>query len=186
MSFTMLVGTLWLAQAEAAQGASPTWLGLPILFWKILNLLVFLGFLTWLLARPLSRFFHGRGEEVSKELVEAERQKREAVALQREVAAKMGHLQEEIRVLRERLRQEGEAERDRLAAEGEKEAARLLQQVEEETRRRLAQAREQLAREAAIAAAKAAWELLEREVTPEDQERIFEATLAQLEARGKL
>lgn len=71
-------------------------------------------------------------------------------------------------------------------AEGEREAARLLQQVDEQARRRLAQAREELAREAAMAAATAAWELLQREITPADRERIFAATLAQLEAGGKL
>ncbi|MGQ9494924.1 MAG: F0F1 ATP synthase subunit B family protein [Thermoanaerobaculaceae bacterium] len=185
-AISILLGLLWLAQAEAAEGASPTWLGLPVPIWRALNLLAFLGFLIWLLARPLSRFFHCRREEISKELLEAERLRREAAAMQQEITTKTAQLQEEIRALQERLRQEGEAERDRLVAEGEREAARLLQQVDEQARRRLAQAREQLAREAALAAAKAAWELLQREITPADQERIFEATLAKLEAGGEL
>mgnify|MGYP005837568679 CR=1 FL=1 len=185
-AISVLLGLLWLARAEAAEGASSTWLGLPVPIWRALNLLAFLAFLIWLLARPLSRFFHSRREEISRELSEAERLRREAAAMQQEVATKMAQLQDEIRALQERLRQEGEAERGRLVAEGEREAARLLQQVDEQARRRLAQAREQLAREAALAAAKAAWELLQREITPADQERIFEATLAQLKAGGGL
>lgn len=185
-AISVLLGFLWFARAEAAEGASSTWLGLPVPIWRALNLLAFLAFFTWLLARPLSRFFHSRREDISKDLSEAERLRREAAATQQEVSTKMAQLQDEIRALRERLRQEGEAERDRLVAEGEREAARLLQQVDEQARRRLAQAREQLAREAALAAAKAAWELLQRDITPADQERIFEATLAQLKAGGEL
>jgi F-type H+-transporting ATPase subunit b len=175
---------LLLAEA-AAEASSPTWLGVPVLWWKLANLLLFLLGLAYLLARPLSRFFHARREEIANQLAEAEKLKAEALALQETMAARLAALEEETRALQERLRQEGEKERARLQAEGEREAAKLLRQVEEEAQRRLASAREQLAQEAAQAAAAAAWELLRREITPEDQERIFQATLARLAQEGK-
>lgn len=173
---------VWLsAQAvEAAEGAAATFLGIPTVFWKIANLVVFLVVVAWLLARPLSRFFHTRREDIARELREAERLRWEAEAMQQEMTAKMAALEGEMVALRERLRREGEAERERLVAEGEQEAARFLRQVEDEAARRLVAARQQLAREAAEAAAAVAWEILGKEITPEDQDRIFEATLARL------
>ncbi len=174
-------GVWFFAQAaEAAEGAAATFLGIPTVLWKIANLVVFMGVLAWLLARPLSRFFHTRREEIVRELREAERLRAEAVAMQQEMTAKMAALEGEMTALRDRLRREGEAERERLLVEGEQEAAKLLRQVEDEAARRLLAARQQLAREAAEAAAAVAWEILGKEITPEDRDRIFEATLARL------
>lgn len=175
------VGVFFLAAAaEASEGGAATWLGIPVVVWKTLNLLGFLALLVFLLARPLSRFFHARREEVARELAEAERLREQAAAMQAEMHAKVAALEGEMQALRARLQREGEAERQRLLAEGEREAAKLLRQVEEEAARRLVAAREQLAREAAQTAAAVAWEILRKEVTPEDRERIFQATLARL------
>ncbi|MEW5877580.1 MAG: hypothetical protein AB1751_05895 [Acidobacteriota bacterium] len=176
------VAGVWLTAqaAEAAEGAAETFLGLPTVLWKTANLVVFLGVLAWLLARPLSRFFHTRREEIARDLREAERLRAEAAAMQQQMSAKLAALEGEMVALRDRLRREGEAERDRLIAEGEQEAAKFLRQVEDEATRRLLAARQQLAREAAEAAAAVAWEILGKELTPQDRDRIFEATLARL------
>lgn len=176
---------LFAQAAEAGEGAAATFLGIPTVLWKIANLVVFLGGLAWLLARPLSRFFHTRGEDIARELREAERLRAEALAMQQEMTAKMAALEGEMVTLRDRLRREGEAERERLVAEGEREAAKFLQQVEDEATRRLLAARQQLAREAAQAAAAAAWEILGREITPEDRDRIFEVTLSRLSREAR-
>jgi len=173
------------AAAEASEGAGATWLGLPVLFWKLVNLLAFLLLLGYLLARPASRFFHTRREEIARELAEAEKLRAEAASMQQAMTERMAQLAAEMEALAARVRREGELERERLVAEGEKEAARFLRQVEEEAQRRLGEAREQLARQAAQAAAAAAWDLLQREITPEDRERIFQATLARLAEGGK-
>ncbi|MCS7181806.1 MAG: hypothetical protein NZ869_01660 [Thermoanaerobaculum sp.] len=177
-----LLMALWATPALAAAGGGPeTFLGIPTVVWKVANLVVFLTILGWFLARPLSRFFHARREEIARQLREAERLRAEASALHQEMSAKLAGLHGEIAALQERLRREGERERQLLVAEGEREAARFLRQVEEETKRRLAAAREELAREAAQSAALVAWEILGKEITPEDRERIFRATLARLQ-----
>lgn len=182
MRWWLWAGALFLARGAEAAGAAPdTFLGLPTVLWRIANLLGFLALLAWFLARPLSRFFRARREEIARELHEAERLRAEAAAMQQQMQAKVAALEGEILALRERLRREGEAERERLIAEGEREAARFLRQVEEESARRLAAVRQQLAREAAEAAAAVAWELLRREVTAEDRERIFHVTLKRLQ-----
>ncbi len=171
--------------AHASEAGSATWLGLPVPLWRLANLVLFLLGLAYLLARPAARFFHTRREEIARELAEAAKLREEAAAMQQAMASRLAAFEQEIKDLRERLRREGEAERARLEAEGQREAERFLRQVEDEAGRRLLAAREQLAREAAQAAATAAWELLRREVTAEDRERLFQATLARLAEEGR-
>jgi len=91
-------------------------------------------------------------------------------------------LQGEIVALRERLARDGEREKAELERAGDAEAARLLAQLDQEAQRRVAEARTQLAGEAATIAAELALELLQRELTPADRERIFKRTLERLSA----
>lgn len=169
--------------AWAAEGAN-TFLGLPRFFWYSLNLIVFFGLLAYLLAKPMSRFFRSRSEEIASQLAEAKRQREEAERLRAEVEQRVASLQNEIAVLRERLHREGEHEREALVRQGEEEAARFLAQVDQEATRRVAEARGQLTREAAALAAELAREILERDISDADRERIFAATVERLRRRS--
>jgi F0F1-type ATP synthase membrane subunit b/b' len=90
----------------------------------------------------------------------------------------------EIAALKERLRRDGEREREALGHQGDEEAARLVAQIGQEAARRVEEARRELASEAAAVAAELALDLLQRELTPEDRERIFRTTLERLSARA--
>jgi len=169
----------------AGGGEAGPFLGLPRPLWYTVNLVLFLGLLGYLVARPLNRFFTDRSAEVSRQLAEAQRQQEEAVALRHELDRRVHSLEAEVTALRRRLREEAERDRQALDLQGEREAARLVQQVDAEVHRRLLQAREVLARDAATLAADLAWELLEREMEPADQERIFQRTLQRLQAAGE-
>jgi len=168
--------------ASPEKEAPTTFLGLPVWLWKTANLLVFAGLLVYLLAKPVSRFFHTRREEIARQIAEAVRQREEAVRMKAEMESRIASLQGEIAALRERLRSDGERERADLERKGDAEAARLLGQLDQEAQRRVAEARTQLAGEAAQLAADMAMELLERELTPADRERIFKRTLERLSA----
>jgi F-type H+-transporting ATPase subunit b len=182
----VVAAVVWSAAlpAWAAEEGGETFLGLPTWIWKSLNLLLFIGLLLYLLAKPLRHFFHTRKEAIARSLEDAARQRDEAARLSADMEQRVASLQNEIKALQERLRQEGERERDALSRQGEAEAARLLTQMEEEATRRMDEARSQLAREAAEVAAEIAWDLLEREVTAEDRERIFRTTLERLRERA--
>jgi F-type H+-transporting ATPase subunit b len=181
----LFMAVLLVASDAAAAEGSQTFLGLPRVVWYSLNLIVFFGFLAFLLAKPLSRFFRTRSEEIASQLAEAQRQREEAERLRREVEGRVASLQEEIRSLRERLLREGENERDALRRQGEEEAARLLLQVDQEATRRVGEARRQLTQEAAAIAAELARELIEREMAPEDRDRIFAAAVERLRAQHR-
>jgi F-type H+-transporting ATPase subunit b len=170
--------------AFAAEEGAGGFLGVSPLVWKIANLVVFFGLLFYLLARPLSRFFHARGEQIGTQMKEAALHQQEAERLRSEMEERVAALAGEIAELKDRLRREGERERETLERQGEAEAARLVAQLDQEASRRVDQARRELASEAASVAADLALELLERELTPEDRERIFRTTLERLTARA--
>ncbi len=177
-----------LAAAEPAWASSEggaTWLGIPRVVWYTLNLLLFFGLLGWLLAKPMAAFFRTRQEEIARALAEAARQQEETVRMKAEMEQRIASLESEIAALRQRLRDDGVRERAALVRQGEEEAQRLLTQMEGEAVRRREEAQASLAREAAGIAAELAWELLQREVTPEDRERIFRTTLERLRGQVK-
>ncbi len=174
----------WVAvPAWAAEEAGATFLGLPTAFWKAANFVVFFGLLVFLLARPLSKFFHTRRGQIAAQLEQAENERREAERFKTEMESRIAALAGEIAALQERLTGEGERERQALERQGEAEAARLAAQIEQEAARRVQDARRQLASEAAAVAADLAVELLQRELTAEDRERIFRTTLERLGER---
>ena len=178
--FLLLLAAPALASPE--KEAATTFLGLPVWLWKTANLLLFIGLLVYLLAKPMSRFFHTRREEIARQIADAARQREEAVRMKAEMESRVAALQGEIAALRERLRSDGERERGELERQGDAEAVRLLAQLDQEVARRIAEARTQLAGEAAQIAADMALELLERELTSADRERIFKRTLDRLSA----
>jgi len=170
--------------AWASEGSAETFLGLPVVLWKTLNFVGFFGLLAYLLAKPMAAFFRTRREGIGRQLEEATKQRQEAERLSAEMEQKVAALQGEITAMQERLRREGEKEREALESQGEAEAARFLAQVDQEAARRVEEARASLSREAAGVAAELAIELLEKELTEADRERIFTSTLERLKARA--
>ncbi len=173
--------SLWLAvPAWAAEEGGAGFLGVPTVVWKVANFVAFFGLLIFLLARPLSKFFRTRGGQIAVQLEEAAGQRRDAERFRAEMESRVAALAGEITALKERLAGEGERERQALERQGEAEAARLSAQIEQEAARRVHDARRQLASDAAAVAAELAVELLQRELTAEDRDRIFKTTLARL------
>jgi hypothetical protein len=80
--------------AWAADETSGDFLGLPPLFWKVGNLIVFFGLLVYLLVRPLSRFFRARTEQITSHMKEAAHQQQEAARLRSEMETRVAALGE--------------------------------------------------------------------------------------------
>ena len=171
--------------AWAVEEAGEGFLGLSPLFWKVANFILFFGLLFYLLVRPLSKFFHTRRAQIDAQMKESVHQQQEAERLRTEMEERLAALSGEITALRERMRRDGERERAALERQGDEEAARLVAQIDQEASRRVAEARRELAADAAEVAAQLAIELLQRELTPEDRERIFRTTLERLSARSE-
>jgi F0F1-type ATP synthase membrane subunit b/b' len=179
-----LTAVLVPALPALAEDGGETFLGLPTVLWKTVNAVVFFGLLVYLLARPLARFFHARGEQIRQQAFEADRQLTASAQMKADMESRIAALEGEITALRERLRADGEREREALENLGSAEAARLLAQVRDEASRRVKEAQVALAREAADVAAGLAAQILAHELTPADRERIFTDTLKRLGVDG--
>ncbi len=169
----------------AAEGGAETFLGLPAVLWKTANLLLFFGLMWWILKKPLAAFFGERRAEVAKALEKAAADRRRAEALAAELAARVAQIETELADLKAAARRDAEAERAALLSQAEEEAARVLSRTAGEIESRVRHARADLTAYAGDLALGIARDLLAREVTPEDQERLVTDGVAALsKAKG--
>jgi len=169
--------TLGFALPVAASEAGATTLGIPDQIWLFLNLAAFLFLLYWFVGRPISGFLESRKDGIAQELQEAERKIEEAEKLRTQVVQRLDQVESEISELRERAERDGRAEAERIRELSAEEEQRFLRRVDEEIARRQQETRNALARETAALTTQLARELLDREITEADRERVLERSL---------
>ena len=152
-------------------------LGMPDYIWLSVNLTLFLYVLDRYVGRPMGVFLEARSQGIAEELENARRQLQEADNLQADVSRRLSGLEEEVAQLETRAVSDGEAEAATIEEQAKQEEKRFLQRVDEEITRREAEARARLAQDAADLTAQLARDLLEREMTDEDRQRVFERSL---------
>ena len=151
--------------------------GIPDYFWLSLNLTVFLYILQRYAGRPMGAFLETRREGIAEELQNARRQLEEADRLQVDVAKRFADVEEEVAGLKERAAVDGDAEAERISEQTKIDEDRFLRRVDEEISRREAETRTQLARDTAALTAQLARDLLNREMTEEDRQRVLDRSL---------
>jgi F-type H+-transporting ATPase subunit b len=150
--------------------------------WTIITFLVLLGLLAKFAWRPLLKFLETREETIRKSLEDAEQAKRELERLNQESAGilKNAHLEAESIVskscteaekLREEIKRKARADADVIIREAQR-------QIETETNRALRQIRNEVADLSVSIASK----LIQRNFSTEDNNRLIEETLKQMEA----
>ena len=86
-----------LAFLFAAEGVpAETFLGLPVVFWKTTNLILFFGLMWWLLKKPFTSFFRERRGEIAKALAKAEEDRTRAEALAAELSSRLAQIETEL------------------------------------------------------------------------------------------
>ena len=133
--------------------------------------------------KPIAAALQNRRDSIAREIEEAQRIKNEAEARAKMYQAKLETLEADVRAAREALLRAGEAERDRIVGEAEAKAERMRHDAEFIAMQELKQIRQDLWREALESATRAAEELLQKRVTPADQERLAEDYLAELSGK---
>jgi len=152
-------------------------LGIPDYFWLSLNLTVFLYILQRFVGRPMGAFLETRRDGIAEELQNARRQLEEADRLQADASKRLADLEEEVAGLKERAAADGDAEAGRISEQTKIDEERFLRRVDEEISRREAETRTQLARDTAALTAQLARDLLDREMTEEDRQRVLDRSL---------
>jgi F0F1-type ATP synthase membrane subunit b/b' len=155
-------------------------LGLPLWIWQFLNLVLFFGVLLYFVAKPLAAAFRKRQEQIEQRRIEAEKHRAAVDRLAHDIRERTSKIEREIEQIRKQGLADGEDARKGLAARADEEAERIRRDSTDEIERRVAAARSELKQAAADLTAKSATEILAREITPADRERLLADSVSRL------
>ena len=168
------------ALSEEAEEAAK-FLGLPMWIWQLANLVLFVGLLLYFVAKPLGAAFRKRQEDIEERRRDAEKKRAAVENLAAEIRTRTAAIEKEMVEIRDRGRADGADAQRALAERADAESERIRREAGEEIERRLAAARAELRREAASLTAEKATEILAREITPADRERLLDDSVSSLE-----
>ena len=138
------------------------------------NFLIY-AFILYKYALPLVRdYLKTRREEVISTMTQAAAKKQAAEAFVADYKNRLAGIDKEIAALRATLRQEGEREKSRLISDAEAMATKIREDAGFLGEQEMKIARQQLLHEMADQAEAAARALIERNLTPTDQNRLAE------------
>lgn len=148
--------------------------------WKVANFIVLaIGvYLVW--TKVVNKLLDKRSAEIKTAIEEAQAAKDEAERKAAEYRAKLGLLDARIAEIHNEFRAEGESERERIIAEAGKSAERLKEQAKAAAEQEIKKAKLEIREEAARAAVGLAEEILKKEFTPADQDRLVKGYLNNL------
>jgi F-type H+-transporting ATPase subunit b len=115
------------ALAEGKPGDDPN---LPM--WKWANFLILAGALGYLMVKALPPLFTARTQEITKDMTESQRIRKEADEIVADVEKRLSAIETEIASLRENSKAETSAEAERLAKHSAAEIARIQAQAARE------------------------------------------------------
>jgi len=140
--------------------------------WRCLSFGVTLGLLIFFVRKPIRQGLAGRREGIEKALRDAEAAKTAAEAKFADYERKLSRAAEEIEEIQVALRREGEMERERTLASAREMAEKIKQEAERSATNEIARARAELRQEAARMAIAMAEDLLKKNFTSDDQNRL--------------
>jgi F-type H+-transporting ATPase subunit b len=156
----------------------------PGLFiWTIVTFLVLLGLLAKFAWGPLLAALEARQTAIRKSLDDADQAKRELERLN----AESGHIINRARVEADAIitqsRADGERLREEIRAKARTEADHIVKNAERQIQLETSRALEQIRREAVELSVMIASKIIQRNLTREDNERLIDEALKQVEGR---
>jgi F-type H+-transporting ATPase subunit b len=152
----------------------------------IWTILTFLG-LLWLLAkfawRPLLQALESRQELIRKSLDEAQEARRELERLNQESSQILKEARVQAESIITQTRADGERLREEMKQKARAEADNIVRTAERQIQLETARALQQIRHEAADLSVMIASKLIQRNLTKEDNERLIEDALNQVETR---
>lgn len=175
----MTLGAVFLL-LEEGQETARGFLGFPGLAWQLLNLVLFLGLLWYFLRKPASDFFGKRKAGVAAALAKAEDERRRAEQLSAELKTRLASIETELTNLKDAARRDADAEHAALLAKSQADADQILAKTRSDLDNRVRAARAELTAFAGDLSVDLARELLQKNVTAEDEQRLLEEGIARL------
>jgi F-type H+-transporting ATPase subunit b len=154
----------------------------PGLFiWTIVTFLVLLALLAKFAWRPLLEALESRQERIRKSLEDADRARQELERLQQESAKMMQQARIEAEMIVTQTRADAERLREELKQKAKDEADNILRNAQQQIQLQTRQAIQEIRREVADIAVLLASKVLERNLAKEDNARLIDDTLKQIE-----
>jgi F-type H+-transporting ATPase subunit b len=136
--------------------------------------------------RPIREALRARKEGIKRELLEARRQRDEALAKLTEVDLRFANLDAEVAKIQEKARKEADAETERIRLATDEEIAKIREQAKREIESAGKAARYELRRFAAQESVRLAAAILEREIGPDDDARLTSLSVQELGRRARV
>ena len=129
---------------------------------------------------PIKEFFSSRIEGIKKELEDLKKQKETAERKARDLESKLNAFAGERGEILAQYRADGLAEKERILAEAKERAKQILGQAEVSIQYEMQTAKEKLKQEVVALAAQRAEEIIAREMTDKDQDRLVNEFIEEL------
>lgn len=140
--------------------------------WRLLNFAVLVFILYKLAWKRLVNFFRNRREDIKTSLAETEERKVEAEEKFKEYEVKLTKATDDIQNISEMIKAQGFAEKQKLIADAEKAAEKMKEDAKARMDQDLKKAGSQLRAEAVELSIKVAEDILKRNVSKEDHEKM--------------
>ena len=171
-----LLSSVLLAATEPETiGGTPEWVP------RTVNLIIFLGFLYFVLRKPLASFFAARAAAITAGIDKAKLEKEAAEAKLREVEARLSQLGAEQERIRAEAVSEADSEARRVADRATEEAAKIAEIAGREIDGALKNAKADLQKFAAEKSVELAETMIRREITEVDSSKLLGDYASQLE-----
>jgi F-type H+-transporting ATPase subunit b len=151
----------------------------------IINFFIFVGVLYKLAGKSIANMIKGRHDTIAKDLKEAAELRRQAEAELTQYQAKVANIDQEIETLLGTIKKEAEQEKARIIAAAEADATRLKLDAERQIAAEIDRARRELRRGVIAAALAAADAALRKNIGADDQHKMAEHYVTEVEAQAK-
>ena len=158
----------------------------PGLFiWTIVTFLVLLTLLAKFAWRPLMRGLEARQDMIRKSLEDAQQARRELERLNQESAEILKEARVQAESIISQSRSDAERLRQEMRQKAKAESETIVRNAERQIQLETGRALQQIRHEAADLSVMIASKLIQRNLSKEDNERLIEDALAQVETRGR-
>lgn len=153
---------------------------------RIVNVALLLGVLWYFGRKPISAFFRERRMKIEADVEASARLRAEAEERHAHWQRKLANLDAELDQIRATARDRAEVEGQRVLEDARASAERIRRDARSAIDQELRRAREELRREASDLSVELAGDLLRRQVTDADRDRLLDEFIAKIEPTGDL
>ncbi len=150
------------------------------MLWKVINFAILVAGIVIAWKKVIGKLLNKRSVDIETALKSADEAKKTAEKKAAEYRDKIGELERNVSNVLKELELEGASERERIIKEAEAAAIRLMEQAKATAQQEIKKAKIELRREAAEIASQLAEEILKKELTPTDQQRLVKGNIEKL------